>query len=150
MVDKQKVLQDAAGALNKPDQPWEVKVEGDSIVARWKWMNATFFAPNEVNDETKQFTFTVTLSDKGKWKEIDVIENKSSKVSAGGGKIGFGGSSSTFIGSSNKKTIQFGAGKNNQTGQVGIVGFKFNTTSVKQPIRDYLTACGWKKAGIFG
>ena len=67
-----------------------------------------------------------------------------------GGKLSFGSSSNTFIGKTNQKSIQFGMGKNNQTGQTGIVKAKFNTTSVKQPIRDYLTACGWKKAGLFG
>jgi len=149
-TEKQKILNDAPEALNKPDQPWEVTVEGDSIVARWKWMDATFFAPNEITDETRAFTFTVTLGDKGRWKEIDKIEKKSSGASMSGGKLRVGGSSSTFIGKTNQKSIQFGAGKNNQTGEAGIVAFKFNTTAVKQPIRDYLTSQGWKKAGLFG
>jgi len=47
-------------------------------------------------------------------------------------------------------SFTFGMGKDNQTGEVGLVSFKFNTTTVKQPIRDYLTSCGWKKAGLFG
>jgi len=149
-TEKKKVLAEAPGALNKPDQPWEVTVEGDSIIARWKWMDATFFSPNEVNDQTKQFTFTVTLNEKGKWKELDKTESKSTGVKMSGGKLSFGSSSNSFSGKTNQKSIQFGVGKNNQTGQVGIVGAKFNTTSVKQPIRDYLTACGWKKAGLFG
>lgn len=149
-TEKQRVLADAPNALNRPDQPWEVTVEGDSIVARWKWMDATFFAPHEVNNEIRQFTFTVTLNDNGKWKEIDKSENKSGGVKMSGGKIGFGSSSSTFLGKTNQKSIQFGLGKNNRTGEAGIVGFKFDTTAVKQPVRAYLTACGWKKAGVFG
>lgn len=148
-TEKQTVLANAPGALNKPNQPWEVTIEGDSIVARWKWMDASFFAPHEVNDGIKQFTFTVTLDGKGKYKEIDKTENKSAGVKMSGGKLSLGGSSSTFIGKTNQKSIQFGAGKNNQTGETGIVGFKFDTTAVKQPVRDYLTSCGWKKAGLF-
>jgi len=149
-TDKQKVLAEAPGALNKPEQPWEVKVEGDSIIACWKWMDATFFAPNEVSDETRAFTFIAALSEKGTWKETDKTERKSTGVKMSGGKVGFGSSSSTFSGKTNQKSIQFGVGKNNQTGQAGIVKAKFDTTSVKQPVRDYLTACGWKKAGLFG
>jgi len=149
-TEKQQVLGYAPTALNRPDQPWYVTVEGDSIVARWKWMDATFFAPHEVSDETRQFTFTVMLSDKGTWKELDKVESKSSGVKMGGGKVGFGSSSSSFVGKTNQKSFQFGAGKNNQTGQAGVVGFKFNTTAVKQPIRDYLTYYGWKKAGLLG
>jgi hypothetical protein len=68
----------------------------------------------------------------------------------GGGKMSFGSSSGSFVGKTNTKSIQFGAGKNNQTGEAGIVGFKFNTTDVKKPVRDYLIENGWKKAGLFG
>jgi hypothetical protein len=149
-VEKQQVLNDAPNVLNRPDQPWQVTVEGDSIVARWKWMDATFFAPNEVSDETRDYTFTVTLTDKGKWKELDKSEQKSSGVSMSGGTLSFGSSSSSFKGKQTTKSFEFGMGKNNQTGEVGLVGFKFDTSIVKKAVRDYLTNCGWKKAGLFG
>ena len=150
MSEKQAVLFNAPGALNRADRPWEVIVEGDSIIARWKWMDATYFAPHEINDETRQFTFIVTLTDKRTWKELDKTENKSSGVKMSGGKLSFGSSSNSFTGKSNQKSFSFGVGKDNQTGEVGVIGFKFNTTDVKQPVRDYLTACGWKQAGMFG
>ncbi len=149
-TDKQSVLTQATGALNIPGRPWEVTVEGDSIIARWKWMDATFFAPHEINDETKAFTFIVTLGNNGKWKELDKSEEKSSGVNVSGGKIGFGTSSSSFMGKSSKKSFTLGAGKNNETGEVGLISFKFDTASVKQPVRDYLASHGWKKAGLFG
>jgi len=63
-TEKEKVLAQAPEALNKPDQPWEATVEGDSIVARWKWMDATFFSAHSVTDETRAYTFTVTLDGK--------------------------------------------------------------------------------------
>jgi len=150
MSEKQAVLANAPGALNRPDRPWVVTVEGDSIIARWKWMDATFFAPHEVNDETRQFTFIVTLTDNRTWKELDKTQNKTSGVKMSGGKLSFGSSSHSFSGKSNQKSFSFGAGKNNQTGEAGLIAFKFNTTDVKKPVRDYLTACGWKPAGVFG
>jgi len=150
MLAREKVLEDAVGILNKENQPWEVNIEGNSIVARWKWMDATFFAPTEVNEKTKNFTFTVTLDEKGKWKEIDNTEEKEKGIKLNDGKIGFGSSSSTFKGKTTQKSFEFGLGKDNKTGEVGLVGFKFDTSIVKQPIRDYLTSCGWKKAGLFG
>ena len=149
-TEKAKVLADAQAALNKPDQPWEARVEGDSIVARWKWKDATYFSPSEVNNEIKEFTFTVTLNDKGKWKEVDKTQSKAAGVSMSGGKLSIGSSSSSFIGKTNQKSVSFGLGKNNQTGEAGLIGIKFDTTKVKQPVRDYLTKCGWKKAGLFG
>jgi len=149
-MDKYAVLAHAPGALNRPNQPWEVTVQGDSIVGYWRWMDATFFSPYEVSNEVKQYVFTVTLTDKGTWKEIDKTENKSSGVNMSGGKLSFGSSSNSFVGKTNQKSFQFGVGNNNQTGQAGVIGFRYDTTLVKKPIRDYLTACGWKKAGLFG
>jgi len=109
-------------------------------------MDATFFSAREVSDETRQYTFTVTLTNKGTWKELDKTQNKSTGVKMSGGKMSFGSSSSSFSGKTSQKSFQFGAGKNNQTGEAGLVSFKFSTAAVKQPIRDYLTACGWRKA----
>jgi hypothetical protein len=150
VMDKQLVISQAPEVLNRADQPWEVTVEGDSIIARWKWMDATFFSPAEVNNQVKEYTFTVTLGNKGKWKEIDKTEQKSSGVSMSGGKLSLGSSSNTFKGNTNRKSISFGTGKNNETGEVGLITFKFDTSVVKNPIRSYLESCGWKKAGLFG
>ena len=149
-TDKQAVLAGAPGALNRPDRPWEVAVEGDSIVARWKWMDATFFSPTAATEEIRLFTFTATLTDKGTWKELDKSEKKSGGLSMGGGKVGFGGSSSTFVGKTAQKSISFTIGKDSQTGKMGVVKSSFDTAEIKKPIRDYLTGCGWKKAGLFG
>ena len=144
-LDKQTLLSQAPNALNRPDQPWYVSVEGDSLVARWKWMDAYFFSPHEVNDETRNYTFTVNLSDKGTWKELDTTDNKSKHVSFGPGGLSLGGSTSTFKGKTNQKSFTFGAGKDKVTDEVGLISFKFDTTAVKQPIRNYLAANGWQK-----
>jgi len=146
-TEKQKVLFDAPGALNKPDKPWEVTVEDNTIVARWKWMDASFFSPVQVTQAVKEYTFKVVLDDKGKYKEIDNVEKSSSGVGFGGGKIGFGGSSSTFVGKTSQKSFDFGLGKNNQTGEIGLIGFKFDTSEVKKPVREYMDSCGWKNDG---
>jgi len=148
IVDKQKVLYDAVYVLNRPEQPWIVSVEGDAIIARWKWMDATFFAPHEINDETRNYSFTCTLDNKGKWHELDNVQSKSSNVKLSGNTIGFGTSKSSFKGKTVQKRVEFGLGKNNQTGDIGLIGFKFDTTIVKNSVRDYLAYCGWKKAGF--
>ena len=149
-TDKYSMLYYAPSMLNREDIPWEVSVEGDSIVARWKWMNALWFAPNEINDEVRMYTFTVTLSDKGTYKELDTSEEKSRSIRAGDGKVGFGSSSNAFKGKQNSKSLNFGLGRDNETGAVGFVVAKYNTTQVKDQIRGYLEANGWKKAGMFG
>lgn len=145
MTDKSTVLANAQAELNKPDQPWEVTVEEDSIVARWKWMDATFFSPGKVSSETRNYSFIVTLRENGKWKEMDRTSSKSAFVSGTGAKF----SASGFVGKTSQKSIEISFGKNKQTEESGIIGFIFDTSLVKKPIRDYLKACGWKKAGLF-
>ena len=147
-VEKGRMLYGAQSALNAPNQPWYVTVEGDAVVARWKWTDACFFAPNEVSDETRQFTFTVILDDNGTWREVDRIEQKTTGIGMSGGSLRFGASSQKFIGKTTKKSFEIGMGKNKQTGETGIVKCKFDTEMVKKPIRAYLSCNGWRKTGL--
>ena len=150
MIEKNKVLSDAMAALNKADQPWEVTVEGDKIIATWRWMDATFFGVGVIDEEIKDFKYTITLNDKGKYKEVDNKEEKSTNVSMQGGKLSFGTSNSSFKGKTVGKSVNIGFGRDNKTGEIGIIKNKFDTATIKKPIRDYLEKCGWKKAGLFG
>ena len=113
-------------------------------------MDAVWFAPHEVSNETREYSFTVTLGNNGKYKEVDRTAQTSTGVNTQGGTLSMGSSKSGFKGTTNQKSFQFGAGRDNQTGQTGFITSKFDTSLVKQPIRDYLTNCGWKKAGLFG
>lgn len=149
-MDKQQVLAEAPRALNGNEQPWQVTVEGDSIIATWRWMDARFFAPDAVTDEQREYTFTATLNDKGRWKEQDRTDESASGISAGGGRIGFGTSASTFKGKTMQKSVSFGFGQNKADGEVGMVESRLDTLLIKDAVRGYLKQCGWKKAGLFG
>ncbi len=146
-MNKEQILANALSVLNQQNQPWEVSIEGDSIVARWKWMDATFFAPIEVTNDVKEYKFVVTILDNGKWTEKDYSNEKKANVDFANGKISVG--TSSFSGHQVGKSMTIGLGKNNQTGETGIVKFKFETKIVKEPIRQYLTNCGLKKKGLF-
>ena len=149
-TEKAKVLNDAQFALNKQEQPWYVTVEGNSIIARWKWNDQNFFNLNEVGNEVKEYFFTVTLDDKGKWRELDKTEESSKGIKMEGGQISLGASKSSFMGKTNQKSFSMEFGKNKDTGKFEVSKSKFDTTMVKQPVRDFLTSNGWKKAGLFG
>ncbi|MCL2889446.1 MAG: hypothetical protein FWE65_03370 [Eggerthellaceae bacterium] len=145
--EKQQVLQWAPQSLNLQNQPWYVTVEGDSIVARWKWMDVQWFAPKEVTKELQAYTFTITLKGNGKYKELDTTVKKASTIQdMGGGKVKLGTSQQVFIGKKTEKAVAGGIGMNNTTGQVGVVGFKYSTDYIKQPVRAFMQNCGWQKA----
>lgn len=145
MWTKEQILANATSMLNKPENPWEVKVENDQIIATWKWMDATFFSPTQISEEVKQFKFIVTLLDNGKWKEKDIINESTASVNGNGLNL----NKSFFVGKSFNKSVTIGLGKNNDTGDVGVQKFSFDSTKIKEPIRDFLKNCGWKKKGFF-
>ena len=132
MKSKEEVLNNALIVLNKPDKPWEVTITNDSIVAKWKWMDATFFSPNEITNEVKEYSYIVTLTDKGKWTEKDITSEKEQNINVGEGK-----------------SITIGFGKNNDSNESGIVKFKYDTSIIKNEIKNYLQECGYKKKGLF-
>lgn len=146
MVDKQTILQNIQSDLNQPDRPWEVTIQENSIVATWKWMDATFFSPSNITNKVKEYKFIVTLLDNCKWSEKDISHQDKTQINGGG----LSSSKSIFIGSQTQKSFSIGFGKDNNTDKVGIIKNKFDTNEIKKVIRDYLTKCGWKKKGFFG
>ena len=85
------------------------------------------------------------MKENGKWKELDRMAGTSGSLTAGGAKL----SASGFVGKSSPKSIEIGFGKNRKSEESGVIGFKLDTSLMKKPIREYLRACGWKKAGFF-
>lgn len=140
--EKKKVLSEAPNALNKNDQPWEVNVEEDMILARFKWWDAGFFSPQRINNELKQYIFKVTLDDRGKWHELDYITNSGDYV----GNVRRSRKKEFFVGKTVQKTVTFELGK----GKPERVYDDLDTAVMKRSVRAYLSGCGWKKAGLFG
>ena len=140
-VEKQKLLKDAMVVLNNDNQPWKVIIEGDSIIAKWKWEDARFFSATGLTESVKNFTFKVTLDDNGKWHEMDIVDEKKTKIDLSSGKMSF--ENSFFNGKTSRKTITIGVGQNKETGEVGVVKSNFDTSIIKEPIRNYLKKCGW-------
>lgn len=146
-VEKTQVLNNALTYFSGQDVPWEVSIDGDSLIAKWKWMDARFFSPTDINDQTREFYFKVTLNNKGKYRETDYIKDNDKGIDFGSGNASVG--ASWFKGKSWSKRVTIGFGEDKSTGEAGIIKFKFDTNVIKEPIRKYLTECGYKKAGLF-
>lgn len=146
MVNKEAILQNVQTDLNKSNQPWEVTIQGDSIIATWKWMDATFFSPTDITNEVKEYKFIVTLLDNCKWSEKDISVQNNTSINSNG--LSFG--KSAFVGHQVSKSFTIGFGKDNTSNEVGVIKSRFDTSEIKKTIRDYLTKCGWKKKGLFG
>ena len=76
---------------------------------------------------------------------LEIIKEKN--INFGEGKLEFG--SSNFSGHTAGKSITIGFGKNNDSNESGIVKFKYDTSIIKNEIKNYLQECGYKKKGLF-
>ena len=145
MYDKQKVLNEILN-LNNGNYPFSVNVEGDTIIAKWKWMDTTYFGVGVVTESIKNFTYTVVLNNDNTYSERDNSEENTKKVDLA--QQSFGMQKDLFVGKTTNKEIQFGFGTNNNTGETGVVVNKFDTKIIKEPIRTILENNGLRNAGI--
>ena len=137
-ANKNDVLTNIVKALNNDDNPWQIIIEDGIIVGHWKVMDARFIGFSTITDEQKNYRYEVTLDDEGHWKEKDTIQEKEIVFNPFERKISF--NSETW-----NKSITIGFGKNKDTGETGMLKFDFDTERIKEPIRDYLTRCGYTK-----
>lgn len=137
------ILVEAVNYFEHGNYPFSVSLEKpDTLVARWKWMDARFYGMNSITDEVKNYEFRVRVDAKGKYHEHD--NSNSSNVHMEKGKVTFG--SNSFSGMQTQKNITIGFGKNRDTNESGKLDFEFDTSLVKKPIRDFLNSNGLKKA----
>ncbi|MBR5825575.1 MAG: hypothetical protein IKY78_00670 [Clostridia bacterium] len=136
----QEVL-NAALALNGDDKKYVITVEGNKIITRVKWMDTTFFSPDSITNEMRNFEYIVEVGENGKYKELD----KSVSVSKSAGKGGFNFKKSIFIGKEITYDRTVGLGRDNQTGETGIVSNRFYSEEYKAPVRRLLESHGYKR-----
>lgn len=142
-MEKEELLKKACEELNKDEYPFEVNVENDSIIARWKWKDGTYFDIGSITKEIQEFKYTVTLLDNQKY-----IDNDSSYSNVQ--NVNFlnqtaSSSSEGFSGKQYRKHIEFIFGKDKETGKVGIQKYSFSTDEIHKPIREFLERNGYQK-----
>lgn len=147
MKSKEEILANIVNDLNVSEKNWTISIEENRIIAYWKWKDGTFFSTESITDEVKEYKFIITLLDNGKWKESDVANDKSKGINMNEGTISF--NKSFFNGNKVEKSFELSFGKKRDEDNFGIQKTTFDTNLIKQPIRDYLKQCGWKKKGIF-
>lgn len=147
MKSKQEILANIMNDLNISEKKWTISIEGDQIIAYWKWKDGTYFSTTRITDEIKEYKFIVTLLDNGKWKEYDTTNENNKGINFNNGKISI--NQSFFSGNTTQKRGEFSLGKKRDEDHLAIQKDILDTNLIKQPIRDYLKQCGWKKKSFF-
>ncbi len=149
----------AVETLNKPDQPFSYRTEGNQIIGEWKYLDAKWAAPLAAGNIDKEYRVTVTFDEAA---HTFSLQDHSSQSKSGlsfdpsDGGISFGKSFDSFQGHKIGKEAGFGIGHANQPQNRTSVGgptyqYKFDTAEIKEPLVNFLTQTGWKrKKGLFG
>ncbi len=139
-MKKQEVLSHVL-SLNGDGKNYIVTVEDDKIITQVKWMDATFFSPSQITNEMRDFKYVVQLHDNGKYSEIDESVATTTSVSGSG----FNKKFSAFKGKSISFNKTIGVGRNNTTGETGIISNTFYSEDYKKPVREFIKQYGYKR-----
>ncbi|HSX05710.1 MAG TPA: hypothetical protein VLF69_04535 [Candidatus Saccharimonadales bacterium] len=143
----------AVDSLNKPDQPFQYRVEDNQIIGEWKYLDATWAAPLAAGNVDKEFRVTVSFDESNhSFISKDHQSQSKSKISFNPltGQISFGKSMGGFSGHMVGKEIGFGLGQAKQPQNQTPVGgptyqYKFDTSEIKEPLFNFLAQTGWQK-----
>lgn len=144
---KEEILTNIANDLNISQQKWDITINGSQIIAYWKWKDGIYFSIDSITDEVKEYKFIITLLDNNKWEELVITNDTFKEVNPIGGKASL--NKSFFIGKKTQKTFEFSFGKKRGEDKIGFRKDMFDTSLIKNPIRNYLKQSGWNEKGLF-
>ncbi len=144
---------EAVDTLNKPDQPFQYRVDGGQIIGEWKYLDATWAAPLAAGNADKEFRVTVSFDEPShSFTSQDHQSQSKTKISFNPltGQVSFGKSTEGFSGHMIGKEMGFGLGQANQPQNQTAVGgptyqYKFATSEIKEPLFNFLAQAGWQK-----
>lgn len=150
----------AVESLNKPEQPFSYRIEGNQIIGEWKYLDATWAAPLAAGNIDKEFKVVISFDEVARtftYKDQQSQSKSGFSLNPLSGDISLGKSSEGFSGHKAGKEFGFSFGKAKQPQNQTPVGgptyqYKFDTSELKEPLFNFLNQNGWQKgkSGIFG
>lgn len=150
---------EAVSALNKPDQPYNYRAEGNQIIGEWKYLDAVWAAPLAAGNVDKEFRVVISFDEGARTFTSKDYQSKSKSgfsLDPSTGKVSFGTSSEGFKGQKFGKEAGFGFGFGKQPQNQTAVGgptyhYNFDTSAIKDPLFNFLAQTGWQrgKTGLF-
>jgi hypothetical protein len=135
-------------ALNRPTAPWTIvdgSTEGVDLIAEWKIVDAKWYEIFAKAALTKVFKIYLKLDEAAKQVRA---QDREWQVSWSAGVPTLSIAASTFKGQ--EKSIQFGASYGFTEG-LGVgqqYKYRFDTSEIKKPLQEAVTACGWTYKGV--
>lgn len=135
-------------ALNRPTAPWGIldgRPEGVDLIAEWKIVDARWYEIFAKAGLSKVFRIYLKLDEAKKQVRA---QDLAYEVSWRAGIPTLSVAASAFRGQST--SVEFGAsyGFTEDFGIGEQYRYRFQTSEIKQPVQDAVTACGWVYKGV--
>ncbi len=124
----------------KTHPEWTCTVEQECFVVQLNWQNSTYFNGQGVTHNARQYRHIVKLYPDGKFLAIDATVDDETSVGLGGVHIG----REAFAGKSWNFHYEKELGYDHDTKKLGIQTYKFSTSQIQKPVREYFEEQGYK------
>ena len=131
------ILQRAAYELMS-QYPFVCTIQQGCLIVQLNWKDNTYFNMQGLTREACSYRHIVKIKPDGKFVTVDVFVNDYTAVGMGGLRI----SRSAFAGKQIRFTKEIALGRNNQTGQVGVITNEFSTKWIQEPVKNYFLNLG--------
>lgn len=126
---------------------WLCTIEEDILIIQLNWQNSTFFNGRGLSHFDRTYRHIIKVFPDGKFMTTDL--NVTDETAVGVGIINI--SQQVFSGKSWNYHYEKEFGRDNNTGEVGILTYKFNTSDIQKPVKEYFKSIGLQyKAISFG
>lgn len=116
-------------------------VEQDCLVVQLNWQNVTYFNGRGLTRSARTYRCVVKIFKNGNFYMTDVYVDNIDSIGLGGIKI----SRDSFAGTSWSYHYEKVLGVDNNTGEKGILTYKFCTSEIQKPVKTYFKELGLKK-----
>ncbi len=136
----QQVYEQARVALLISHPEWICTIEQNSLVIQLNWQNATYFNGRGVTHVARVYRHIVKVYPDGKFMTLDVHVNDENSIGLGGIVL----SQDAFAGKSWNFHLEKELGHDNNTGETGILTYKFCTSDIQKPVKEYFEGQGFQ------
>lgn len=134
------LLNSAVNDLKVNDEPWDIFIENNSIIAKINWKNTTNFSFTGITKEMENFEYRINLFDNYKYTEFF----KTNSTNANLNPTSVSATHSSFYGIvlRDYDSIEFGI--NHNTKEKGIITTHFSTDEIRNKMRTYVEERGYR------
>ena len=136
-----KIYLDAKEYFNNNHPELECEIKDNNLVLGINWKDTTYFNGSGLAHEYSHFKCIVKVLPNGQYHRTDVILDDSESLDIKKLQI----SRSGFSGKIVRRTIEFSLGKDNRTGEKGLIKNEFSTSIIQKPIKEYFSSIGLKE-----